>query len=157
MVGLSSHKVPDVGFHIGVIRIPGIWVWVSKSGLCSGCLTSGGPTLLSSSSTLYRAHCLTTTFLFPASDLGYAYHVSLILLYTYPPSLFRFVSHFVLPVPWTTICTREWQMGQCGRSGQSTAEWSELEHVVHWRACRNWVSSWVGKVLWSDRIEKEVL
>ena len=62
----------------------------------------GKTTLLSSSSTLYIAPCLTTTFLFLSSNLGCVYHFLLILLFTYLPTrLFGFVSHLVPLVPQT--------------------------------------------------------
>ena len=47
----------------------------------------------------------------------------------------------------STVWTLEWQMGQCGREGQSRAECPDLAHTVHCSACWNCVSSIVGKAV----------
>ena len=52
----------------------------------------------------YRKYCLTTSFLFLACNLGCAYYVPLVLLFTYLPTrLFGFISQLVLSVTWATI------------------------------------------------------
>ena len=53
----------------------------------------------------------------------------------------------------SSVCAREWHMGQCIRSVHSNVECPGLKQVVHCTTCLNCVSSVVGSASWSEDMD----
>ena len=53
----------------------------------------------------------------------------------------------------SSVCAREWKMGQCILSVHSNTECPGLRQVVHCIACLNRFSSVVGRASWSEAMD----